>query len=298
MAWINRIETSVFRVEIPLFVNRIRVTVTRAGTYVEKVVRKPASRDEVPPNRFGGCTPIETVTGNPDDFDPEAPDQAGIGGEMVDDKTDMSSILGDAYRGELDRETTWRSRLDQTTTWAVTVMAAILTWAFSSTDNPHYVILVGVVTVTIFLLIEARRYRDYDVYRSRVRLIQENLLANALDPTQGIEHAEWRADLSRDYRTPTLKVTMREAIANRLRRVYLALLSILMAAWIFRITAFAPRESWLTTAAIVSVPGTVVVAIVGGFYIAVFALVFWPREREAMGEFREGEPGEWKTEEE
>jgi uncharacterized membrane protein len=238
------------------------------------------------------------MTNGTDDFDPEAPDQAGIGGEMVDDSADMSSILGDTYRGELDRETTWRSRLDQTTTWGVTVMAAILTWAFSSTDNPHYIILVGMVTVSVFLLIEARRYRDYDVYRSRVRLIQENLLANALDPTQGLEHTDWRKDLSRDYRTPTLKVTMREAIVNRLRRVYLALLSVLLAAWVFRITAFAPQESWLTTAAIVSVPGTVVVAIVGGFYVTVFALVFWPQQREAKGEFREGETGEWKTGEE
>lgn len=65
----------------------------------------------------------------------------------------------------------------------VTVVAAILTWAFSSPDNPHYVILVGILILSLFLLIEARRYRDYDVYRSRVRLFQQNLLADALDPS-------------------------------------------------------------------------------------------------------------------
>lgn len=229
-----------------------------------------------------------------DDSGSLSSDETELGGEMVDDTSDMSSILGDTYRGELDRETTWRSRLDQTTTWAVTVMAAILTWAFSSGDNPHYIILISVLAVTIFLLIESRRYRDYDVYRSRVRLMQENLLANALDPSRGVEHEDWRRELGQDYRTPTMKVSIQEAIGNRLRRVYLALLVVLLAAWLFRITAFVPDEHWLTTATVATVPSVVVVAAVGLFYVVVFTIALWPRDREAMGEFREGEPGQWK----
>ena len=39
-------------------------------------------------------------------------------------------------------------------------MAAILTWAFSSAHNPHYIVLIVIVVVTVFLGIEARRYRD------------------------------------------------------------------------------------------------------------------------------------------
>jgi uncharacterized membrane protein len=234
------------------------------------------------------------MTGENGESGPESTDRAELGEDIVADATNMSTILGDTYRGELDRETTWRSRLDQTTTWAVTVMAAILTWAFSSPDNPHYIILVSVVAVSIFLLIEARRYRDYDVYRARVRLFQENLIANALDPSQGVEHEDWRAELSHDYRTPTLKVSMAEAVSNRLRRVYLALLAVLLAAWLFRITSFVPGEDWLTTAAIATLPGVVVVSVVGAFYAFVFALALWPRDREAMGEFRKAEPGKWK----
>lgn len=49
--------------------------------------------------------------------DSELKEEAKLGGEIADRRTEMISILGDAYRGELDRETTWRSRLDQTTTW-------------------------------------------------------------------------------------------------------------------------------------------------------------------------------------
>ncbi|WP_410767291.1 DUF2270 domain-containing protein [Haloferax sp. DFSO60] len=229
--------------------------------------------------------------------DPERAEEAKLGSEIADHSTEMSSILGDAYRGELDRETTWRSRLDQTTTWGVTVVAAILTWAFSSGDNPHYIILVGILVLSFFLFIEARRYRDYDVYRSRVRLFQQNLLADALDPSVGVEHEDWRSKLSRDYRTPTLKVSTWEATANRLRRIYLPLLAVLLVAWLFRITAFAPNESLLATATIAVVPGTLVVAAIALYYIAAIIIALWPRERHAKGEFREGAPGTWKEDE-
>lgn len=232
----------------------------------------------------------------PEDTDPERTARRDVGEEMDEDVSTMGAILGDTYRGELDRETTWRSRLDQTTTWSVTIVAAILTWAFSSPDNPHYIILIAVLAVTMFLFIEARRYRDYDVYRSRVRLFQENLLANALDPAAETEHESWRAELSEDYRTPTLKITRLEALSNRLRRIYLPLLTLLVFAWVFRITAFVSAEQWLETAAIATVPGSVTVAVLALFYLSTVAVAFWPHDREAMGEFREGERGEWKSE--
>lgn len=230
----------------------------------------------------------------PGDADQERTADRNVGRKMDSDVSTMSSILGDMYRGELDRETTWRSRLDQTTTWSVTLMAAILTWAFSSADNPHYIILIGVLAVTMFLSIEVRRYRHYDVYRSRVRLIQENLLTSVLDPNTEIEHENWRTNLSEDYRTPRLKITVFEALSNRLRRVYLSLLTLLVFAWMFRITAFASTEQWLETASIAAVPGIVTVASVALFYGAMATIAFWPRDREAMGELRKGETGEWK----
>ncbi|NIB98113.1 DUF2270 domain-containing protein [Halobacterium sp. R2-5] len=232
-----------------------------------------------------------------DDFDPTTADQREVGRDVGDDGGELGSVMAHAYRGEVDRVGTWRQRLDQTTTWAVTLMAAILTWAFSSPDNPHYVLLVGVVVVAVFLGVEARRYRDYDVFRSRVRLLQENLFANALDPTRGVESEDWRVQLSDDYRRPTVKVSLGEALANRLQRVYLALFSVLLAAWVFRITVFAPREDWLSTAAIARIPGVAVVAVVGVFYVALVVVAFWPRERHAKGEFREGDASDWKESE-
>lgn len=174
-------------------------------------------------------------------------------------------------------------------------MTAILTWAFSSTDNPHYIILIAGLVVTTFLFIEARRYRDYDVYRARVRLMQQNLLAAALDPDAPVDNADWRVELSDDYRRPTVKVSTLEALANRLRRIYLALFTVLVLAWAFRITAFVPSDAWLESASIALVSGEVVVAVCALWYLAAVAIGLWPRERQAKGEFREGEHGEWKS---
>lgn len=44
--------------------------------------------------------------------------------------------------------------------------AAILTWVFTSPENPHYVLLIGILGLLDFLFIEAKRYQEYDAWRS------------------------------------------------------------------------------------------------------------------------------------
>lgn len=122
----------------------------------------------------------------------------------------------------------WRERLDRTTNWAVIVMGAILTWAFSSARNPHYIIPVGMAIVGVFLTIKARRYRAYDIWCLQVRTIQESTFAQALDPSTDVADDAWRAKLSRDYRRPAMAITAEEAIAHRLRRVYLPLFTVVV----------------------------------------------------------------------
>lgn len=230
---------------------------------------------------------------NSDDLDPEARDQREIGREMVEQSTGLGSVMAHFYRGEMDRETTWRQRLDESTKWAVTVIAAILTYAFASSGTSHAVLLAGMVIVAIFLGIEARRYQDYDVYRARIRMLQENLFANALDPSSGVEHHDWREELSDDLRNPTLKVPYQSALSHRLRRVYLALFAVLLAGWIFRITVLSSGPV-SEVAALGTLPGIAILAAVGMFYIVAVAVTFWPHPRYAKGEFSEVDAGEWK----
>lgn len=212
-------------------------------------------------------------------------------------REDLPTLLGHLYRGEMSRAVAWRDRLDRTTNWAVTIMAAVLTFVFSAPDNPHYLLLIGMLTVALFHLVETRRYRTYDVWRSRVRLLEENLFATAVDPDGTVEYEPWRRELGDDLRRPAVKTPFIEAYSRRLRRIYLPLAVVLLAAWIARITVFAPGPNPVAAAAIVAVPGSVVIAVVALAHLVAGAVAFWPRERKAMGELYDRDKhGEWKDE--
>lgn len=217
------------------------------------------------------------------EFDPADPDHREVGQGLLDEEMGPSGSMAHLYRGEIHRMRFWRERLDRTTNWAVIVIAAILTWAFSSESNPHYVLLAGASILGVFLVIEARRYRGYDIWRSRYRTLQKNVFAYGLDPSQGLEDPNWRAKLSTDYRQPRLKISRMEAIAHRLRRVYLPLLTVLLGAWLIRVTAFADA-AWPASAAIGQIPGSIVSAIVFLSYATLIFIALRPRTWHAEGE--------------
>lgn len=216
-------------------------------------------------------------------IDPTDPEHREVGQGLLDEEMGPSGSMAHLYRGEIHRMKLWRERLDRTTNWAVIVMAAILTWAFSSESNPHYVLLAGTVTLSIFLGIEARRYQGYDIWRSRVRTLQKNVFAYGLDPSQGLEDPSWRAHLSNSYRQPRLKITRLEAIAHRLRRVYLPLITVLLGAWVVRVTAFADVP-WPTSAAIGQLPGILVIILVLLSYGVMLLVALRPRTWHVEGE--------------
>lgn len=226
----------------------------------------------------------------------EDTDRTDVGRVLTTDSGDFGSLLGHFYRAEMERTAAWRQRFDETTKWAVTIIAAVLAYGFS-TNGTHTVLLAGIVVTTSFLAIESRRYQTYDIWRSRVRLLQENLIADALDPREGTEHEAWRKQLSDDLRRPAIKTPYVEAFDRRLGRVYLPLLLLLLFAWIFRITVFEPEAAWLKTAAIGGLPGWVTVGLVALFYVFIVGLAVWPRKRRAMAERTEARYGEWRNSE-
>lgn len=186
-------------------------------------------------------------------------------------------------------------RLDLTVDWAIALIAAVLALSFGSVGSPPYFLLLGMVALLMFLAFDLRRYRAYDATRSRVRMIEESVFANAFDPA-GATHRDWRKELGDDLRQPTLKVSAVEALSRRLKRVYFLLLTVLLLAWLFRITVLVPDEHWLETAAVSAVPGTVVVVAVGATYFGALAVALWPTSRQAKGEFHGEEAGDWKRE--
>jgi uncharacterized membrane protein len=205
---------------------------------------------------------------------------------ITGDLSANTAVITDLYRGEIERMTTWRARLDQTTNWAVVLVAAILTWAFSSPDNPHYVILIGIFGTTGFLLMEAHRYREYDAWRDRVRSLQSNLIADVV-ASERSRGDDWQAHLAEDLRRPRLEISVLQAVNHRLRRSYLALLLVLLLAWTARIAVFQTGEPWHETASIFVLPGRMVVGVLAVFYAIVIGIVVVSAYDDRMREFQQ-----------
>ena len=207
-----------------------------------------------------------------------------VGRGLLEGEMGPSSALAHLYRGEVHRMKFWRERLDRTTNWAVLLLAAVLTWAFSNPSNPHYVLLLGNLAVGLFLVIEARRYRAYDAWRSRVRTLQRNVFAVGLEPSRE-PTSGWRERLAADYHQPALRISVEEALAHRLRRVYLPLFAIVSGAWVLRVTAFGPAR-WPGSAAVGAVPGVVVTGAVVVVLFVATVVALRPRSWRAHDELR------------
>lgn len=229
-------------------------------------------------------------TRSAEEFDPTARDHRTVGRGLLTEEMGPGSAMAHLYRGEVYRMRLWRERLDRTTHWAIIVIAAILTWAFSSRTHPHYIILLALGILSVFLSIEARRFRAYDIWRSRMRLLQKNVFAYALDPSGDLPEPHWRATLSDAYRTPTVTISIEESIAHRLRRVYLPLYGLLGIAWIVSVTTFA-GVAWPASAAIGALPGSVVTLGVAMVYVLLGVIAYRPREWQIEGEIRGADYG-------
>ncbi|MGQ0680886.1 DUF2270 domain-containing protein [Bradyrhizobium sp.] len=193
--------------------------------------------------------------------------------------------LAHLYRGEVYRSTVWRTRLDSSTNWAVVTTGIALSATYASAEaSPLPMVLVGLL-VTVFLVFEARRYRYFNVWRARARLLETDFYAPMLCGEDLAPSTAWTELLANDYRHPNYHISFARAIGRRLRRTY---------GWIFAIQAIAYygklaihpgpmttlAEVW-ERAAIGPVPGTLVVLAGVIFHSSwvVFAYATWRVER-------------------
>src|SRR5688572_8929634 len=90
------------------------------------------------------------------------------------------NAMAHLYRGHLGPSDRWRTRLDTTSNWALTTTAAVISFGFGSANATHVPLLVGIWMVVTFLVVEARRYRYYDLWNRRVRLLEDGYWAPLL----------------------------------------------------------------------------------------------------------------------
>ncbi|WP_224249953.1 DUF2270 domain-containing protein [Hyalangium gracile] len=143
------------------------------------------------------------------------------------------TAMAQLYRGELGRSDKWRTRLDTTTNWALTTTAAVISFGFANQSSPHVTFLVGIWMVISFLLIEARRYRYYDLWNRRVRLLEDGYWAPILrhEPVDPDALRELAAEMSR----PQIHLSLFSAISTRLNRAYGPILIVLLLSWFVKV---------------------------------------------------------------
>lgn len=188
---------------------------------------------------------------------------------------EFTTAMVHLYRGEIARANTWRTRLDATTNWAVVTSAAALSFAFGGVESPHFVIPITTILVALFLFIEARRYRYYELWSYRIRLMETEFFAPILVPPFSPSEA-WATRLADSLLHPRFTITLWEALGRRFRRNYQHLFLILALAWIMKIGLHPePVATWgefLERAAVGPVPGRIVI-LMGIIFNAFFFVV-------------------------
>ena len=186
----------------------------------------------------------------------------------------MVTVLAHYYRGELSRMISWRDRLDRTTNWSIGALAAMLSISLSSQESHHSVLLFAMLLIHVLLVIEARRYRFFHVYRGRVRLLEREYFAALFAPEPGARRLDL-AELGDDLRLPRFNVSLLQAMSRRLRRNYGWIFLVVLLAWLVKTTTSIDEgrshlihtlHEFLANAAVGGLPGAVVVLGVATLY--------------------------------
>jgi len=177
------------------------------------------------------------------------------------------------FRAEVHRANIWRQRLDTTTNWAVVATGATLSLAFSQPDVHHAIIIMNTLLVMLFLFIEARRYRYYELWSYRVRLMETDFYAAMLVPPFH-PSPEWAESLAENLLSPRFPISMWEAFGRRLRRNYLWIFLILYFSWLAKVWLYpnppANLDEFIYRATVGPLSGSVMIGLGLVFYGALF----------------------------
>ena len=173
------------------------------------------------------------------------------------------------FRAEIQRANVWRQRLDTTTNWAVVVTGATLSIAFSQPDIHHAVIILNTLLVMWFLYIETRRYRYYELWSYRVRLMETDFYAAMLVPPFH-PSPEWAESLAENLLSPSFPISIWEAFGRRLRRNYFWIFLILYASWAAKIWLFpqpaAALDEFIQRSGVGPISGEIMIVLGLGLY--------------------------------
>jgi uncharacterized membrane protein len=172
--------------------------------------------------------------------------------------------LAHLYRGEVYRSTIWRTRLDATTNWSVVTVGIALSITFARPAASPLPLLLVALLIAMFLMLESRRYRYFNVWRARCRWIETNFYAPLLQHSGRPQPGNWQAVLAQDYVTPQYHISFARAMGRRIRRNYGFIFAFQAIAYLGKLvihpTPIASADEFFARTAIGPVPGTVMLA--------------------------------------
>ncbi len=208
-------------------------------------------------------------------------------------------VLAHFYRGEIYRSAVWRTRLDVTTNWAILASTATFSWAFTNDAEAHIIFPLNNLIILLLLCIESRRYRYYDVWWTRARMLEGHLIVPCLNPELNLLQGNWRETLSNDLLLPTYKISFFEALARRLSSNYIWLFILLFFGWAFKVYSNADHDGDEVVSAVEFYlaceyeflhPNFILLFQMGFLSaILVFLIIIWKR-RKVTGEIRRRDP--------
>jgi uncharacterized membrane protein len=151
--------------------------------------------------------------------------------------SEFTTAMVHLFRAEVTRANVWRQRLDATTNWAVVTTGASISLAFTESGISHIVMILNLLLVTVFLLIETRRYRYYELWSSRVRMMETDFFAAMLVPPFH-PSPDWAEALAENLLLPHFPISNWEALGRRLRRNYLWIYIVVGFAWLAKLWLF------------------------------------------------------------
>ncbi len=139
------------------------------------------------------------------------------------------------YRAEMQRATDWRIRLDTTTNWSIISVMGLVSYSMAENDRSQLGIMVGMILVFTFLVIETRRFRFFDIWRARVRMLEQNFIGPILLRDRISPIKDWGQKVADDLIRPRYKLTWYQAVRIRLMRNYLPMFGLLLACWLIKL---------------------------------------------------------------
>ena len=177
---------------------------------------------------------------------------------------EFSHAMVQLYQAEMQRANTWRTRLDHTTQWSVLATGAALLFAFADPALYGNILILATLFISLFLWIESRRYRYYELWSHRVRLMETDFFAAMLVPPFA-PSPEWAESLAESLLQPNFPISMWEAFGRRFRRNYLFLFLILGLTWLARgylyPTPAATLAEFIARSAAGPIPGAVMLGL-------------------------------------